>query len=222
MLRLAGDPNIGLYARATDKFCLVARNIRDKDEAELKEVLDVPLIKLGLYGTELVGVFCVANSSAVLIPDIIYKSERAHLEKELKKLRVKLHIIKTEHTALGNNMLLNDKAGIISSELSREDAAQVKKAFPKVEFVQMSLADSLPGSVGAVTNNGGVFSHNLSDKEISSVEKLFGFEIGLGTANLGSPFIASGVIANSKGFAVGANSSGYEVGRIDESLGFLK
>ena len=57
---------------------------------------------------------------------------------------------------------------------------------------------------------------------IKKLEKMLGFEIGLGTINLGNPFVSSGIIANSFGFAVGEASSGFEISRVDESLGFLK
>jgi len=80
----------------------------------------------------------------------------------------------------------------------------------------------VPGSVGKINNQGGIFSPNLTEDDIKAVEKLLGFEIGLGTINLGNPFISSGVMANSFGFAVGTASSGFEITRVDESLGFLR
>jgi translation initiation factor 6 len=53
------------------------------------------------------------------------------------------------------------------------------------------------------------------------VEEYLGFEIGLGTLNMGSPIVGSAVVANSNGFIVGGLSSGHEIGRVEESLGFL-
>ena len=46
-------------------------------------------------------------------------------------------------------------------------------------------------------------------------------EVGIGTVSTGSSIVSSGVIANSNGFLVSSNSSGFEIGRIDESLGFI-
>ncbi|MBD3262771.1 translation initiation factor IF-6 [Candidatus Woesearchaeota archaeon] len=217
-----GDPNIGLYGVATDKFCLLGRNISKKQVKTIKEVLDVPVIQIGLYGTDLVGLFAVANSKVVLLPEIIFKSELKKLKAELTKLNVDVKLIKTEHTALGNNILLNDKISIISSVYSNAKKKQIEKIIGvKLKKIKLSGL-SIPGSIGVITNKGGIFTPHLTDADIKKVEKLLGFEIGLGTVNLGNPFISSGIIANSNGFIVGDHSSGYEIGRIDESLGFLK
>jgi len=223
LLNFHGDPNLGLHGVATDKFCLIGNCVREHDIKKISEVLQVPVFIVNLYGTDLVGLFAVANSSAVLLPEIIYPSELKHLRAELSKLGVKVFTLKTEHTAFGNNILLNDKAGILSTVYDKKTVAQIKKFFPEVKFEQVDIAGlSIPGSAGKVTNNGGIFNPNLSDADIAQVEKLFGFEIGLGTVNFGNPFVSSGFIANSFGLLAGANSSGYETARVDESLGFLK
>ncbi len=222
-LNFHGDPNIGLYGVVTDKFCLLARSVEEKDVESLKKILAVPILQVALYGTELVGLFCVATSDTVLLPNIIYPKELERLEEGLAKLKVKIHTIKTEHTALGNCILINDKAGIVSTVYDKKTFVKIREIFKKVELLQADCANtSVPGSVGKVTNKGGIFSPNLSDHDISKVEGLFGFEVGLGTVNIGNPFVSSGILANGFGFAVGGSSSGYEVARIDESLGFFK
>jgi len=216
------DPNLGLYGVATDKFCLVGRSLSEQSIKELEEVLKVPVIKVSVYGTNLIGVFVAANSKAILLPDVTYEDEYAHIKREMDKLGVKVFIIKSEHTALGNNIILNDKAAIISTNYSPQLFAEIKKALG-IEVKQMDLAGtSLPGSVGFITNNGGVFNPNMSDKEIKAVEKTLGYEIGLSTVNMGNMFISSGIIGNSFGFVIGSMSSGYEITRVDESLGFLR
>ncbi len=218
-----GDPNIGLYGVVTDKFCLLARSIQEKDIKTLKKILKVPIFQIGLYGTELIGLFCIATSDTILLPNIIYPRELKQLKDKLKKLKVKVHIIETEHTALGNCILINDKAGIASRVYSKQTFKELQKIFKKVKLIQTDIANtSVPGSVGKITNKGGIFSPNLSDAKINKIEKLFDFEIGLGTINMGNPFVSSGILANSFGFAVGKSSSGYEIARVDESLGFFK
>ena len=53
------------------------------------------------------------------------------------------------------------------------------------------------------------------------MENIIRKEVGIGTISTGSSIISSGVIANSNGFLASSNSTGFEMGRIDESLGFL-
>ncbi|MBI2041327.1 MAG: translation initiation factor IF-6 [DPANN group archaeon] len=220
---LEGNSNVGLFGIATDKFCLVGRTVRESIIKEIEKILRVPVFQVGLYGTELVGLFCAANSNSVLLPDIVSEHELKTLKKDLEKINVSVNIIKTEHTALGNTILLNDKSGIVSEVYGKKAFDEIKKAFPNVEFVQMDLSGlPTPRTVGIVTACGGIFSPNLSDSEIKKIERVFGFEIGLGTVNLGNPFVSTGIIANSNGFVIGRASSGYEISRVDESFGFIK
>jgi translation initiation factor 6 len=44
----------------------------------------------------------------------------------------------------------------------------------------------------------------------------------IGTVNHGDPMIGTGLVANSKGAIIGRNTTGIEMGRIEEALGFLK
>lgn len=222
-LNFHGDPNVGLHGLATNRFCLVGRCATEEQAAEIEKVLKVPVFRVGLYGTDLVGLFAVATCNSVLLPDIIFPNELEKLKKELAEVAAKVYTIKTEHTALGNGILINENHGIISTVYDKKAVAQIKKAFPDVKFEQFDIAGlSIPGSLGKVTVAGGVFSPNISDSDIKKIEKIFGFEIGLGTVNMGNPFVSSGIIANSNGMIMGSMSSGYEISRIFESLGFFK
>jgi len=223
VMNFHGDPNVGLHGFATDKFCLVGKTVNDKQAADLERKMKVPVIRATLYGMDLVGLFAAGNSSSLVLPKIIFDHELKNLKTSLEKLDVKISVIETEHTAFGNNILVNDKIAIISNVYDKETAKQIAQALEVKDFVQMDLANTkVPGSVGKITNKGAIFSPNLSEAEIRKLEKLLGFEIGLGTINLGNPFVSSGVIANSHGFAAGEASSGFEISRVDESLGFLK
>ncbi len=222
ILNFHGDPNIGLYGIATDKFCLLGRSVPESAVELIKEVLNVPVYQLSLYGTDLIGLFASASSNCVILPSIIYESELKKLESNLAEIGVNVKVIETEYTAFGNVLLLNDKAGIASAEIPVKALNKIKNALG-LKLHQMDLGKtSVPGSMGVITNKGGMFNPNLSDAEINKIENLFGFEIGLGTVNMGNPFISSGIIANSHGFIVGGMSSGYEIARIDESLGFIE
>ncbi len=219
-LSINGDPNIGLYGLATDKFCIVGKSVPRKIVKRFEEILKVPVVQANIYGTSLIGIFVAATSKTVLVPDVIFERELRELKKSLRGL-AEVKTLKTEHTALSNNILNNNKAAIVSPEFSKEEVEGIKKAL-KLKIIQMSLAGlEVPGSAGVLTDKGAIFNPNLSDVEIKKAEKLIGFELGLGTVNMGSPIVSSGIIANSKGFIVGNLSSGYEISRIDESFGFI-
>jgi translation initiation factor 6 len=220
-VKFNGDPNIGLYGIATDSYCLIGKSLLDKYKKKLEEVLKVPVIGAKIYGSDLFGIFCNGNSKVLLVPDIIYKAEYDYLVRSLRKHKVKVIKVDTIHTAFSNNMLLNDKTAIISDVYSKKEFEKIKKSLG-IKCVRMSINNlQIVGSIGFVNDKGGIFSPNLTDKEIEKVEKLFGFEIGLGTVNMGNPFVSSGLIGNSNGFLMGGLSSGFEIARVDESLGFI-
>jgi translation initiation factor 6 len=221
ILNFHGDPNIGLHGMATDTYCLIGKCATDKQVAELESVLKVPVFRVTIYGTDLVGLFAIGNSSTLLIPKIIFENELKALKSQLEKINIKVEVIDTEHTAFGNNILLTDQIAIISSEFNPASQKQLHDVL-KIKPIVMDIANApIPGSVGKITNKGAIFSPNLSEGDILKIEKLLGYEIGLGTINLGNPFVSSGIIANSFGFVIGQQSSGFEISRVDESLRFI-
>ena len=215
-----GDPNIGLYCVATDKYAIMGEEISKTKLKLLKEVLNVPIITSKIYGTPFIGIFCVANSNTVLVPDIIFEDEFENLTKKMKGI-AEVKKIKTFKTALGNNILCNDKIAILSQEFSESESKVIQSAL-SVKTKNLKLAEGdVPGSYGILTNKGGIFGSIVQNSELKVSEKLIGFELGVGTVSTGSSIMGSGIIANSNGFLVSSNSTGFEMGRIDESLGFI-
>ena len=219
-INFKGDPNIGLYALATDSFVLIGEELNKKQTELLKEVFQVPIITSKIYGTPFAGIFCSANKEVLLVPDLIFDSEFKSLKKQLKDI-VKVKKFKTVHTALGNTILVNDTHAIVSSDFSTEEMRKIEKIMD-VKIKKIEIAESnVPGAYGILTNKGAIFGSITSDPSVEELEKYLKIEVGIGTISTGSSIISSGVIANSNGFLVSDNSSGFEIGRIDESLGFI-
>jgi len=215
-----GDPNVGLYGFATDKYALFGK-INIKFVKKLEEVLKVPVLRARIYGTDLVGLFCTGNSQTLIVPSVIFEKELDKIQSEVSELKLNICLLHTSHSALGNLILMNDKKAIVSRKLPDVNVKQLGK-FAKVKVLKTNLGKtSVPGSLGVVNNKGGLFSTMLSKQELEKVERFFGFEVGIGSVNMGSPFISSGLVANSYGFVIGDRSSGFEIARADESLGFL-
>jgi translation initiation factor 6 len=77
--------------------------------------------------------------------------------------------------------------------------------------------------MAAIATNQGILVHpRTSEAELKVLEDLFGLPVDVGTVNFSSPLVGSGILANSKGYLAGADTTGPELGRIDEALGFLK
>ena len=70
------------------------------------------------------------------------------------------------------------------------------------------------------TNKGCIAGPGIKNNEIKILEDTLNIELGIGTVSFGSRFAHSGIIANSSGCVVSDTSSGPELGRVSEALGF--
>ena len=77
------------------------------------------------------------------------------------------------------------------------------------------------GMAGIATNKGVLVHPKASQEEISVIEELFALPVDIGTVNFGSPLVGSGLIANSKGYVAGEETTGPELSRIEDALGYL-
>jgi len=74
---------------------------------------------------------------------------------------------------------------------------------------------------GVATNRGVLVHPKSSQAEISIIEELFKLPVNIGTINFGSPLVGSGLLANNKGYVVGEETTGPEISRIEDTLGYL-
>jgi translation initiation factor 6 len=123
MTNFNGNPNVGLYAYANDKVCLVGNSVPQKQFGKLSEILETPVLKANIAGTSMLGVFCAGNSSCILVPQIAFEDE---LE-ALRKAGLQFKVIDTRLTALGNTILCNDHGAIASPDW-RKRLKQIESA----------------------------------------------------------------------------------------------
>jgi translation initiation factor 6 len=78
------------------------------------------------------------------------------------------------------------------------------------------------GMAAVVTNKGCLCHPKVTDVEKQQLESVFDVEVMIGTVNHGFPLIGSGLVANSHGAVIGNLTTGVEMNRIEEALGFLE
>ncbi len=212
-----GNPNIGLYGFATNTYCLLGKEVPDKVISDIKKVLNVPVHKVQICGTSLAGVFFAGNDKCLLLPTIAFESE----VRQIEKLHIPFQLIKTKLTALGNNILCNNKGALVNPDFSAETKKRIRQALD-VKLHPGTIAE-LPtvGSLGVTNKNGTVLHQHAKKFDIAEVEGLLGVPADTATINRGSPYIRSGVIANDHGMAVSDYSWGPELGYVDNIL-FLR
>jgi len=216
-----GDHNIGLFAKSSDKLCLAGNVLSGKTMGKIENVLNVPIENILVSNTDFCGIFVAMNSNGLLLPKIVYENEVKRFKEIGKRYGLNIEILRSKYTATGNLILCNDNGAIVSSLFSRNDRIKIKDCLD-VEIEASTVAGiNTVGSSGIATNKGCLLHRDAKDSEISLIKSLLKVDVDIGTANFGSPFVGSCIVANSNGCVVGLSSTGYEISRITETLKFL-
>lgn len=213
-----GNPNIGLYGFANDKYCLLGREIPTHIAQQIGKTLEVPVIQLSIAGTSLIGVFVAGNSNGIVIPEIVFENEK----KLLSHHKIPFAEIDSDLTALGNNILVNDEVGYVNPEYSKKDIEQMEKLL-KVKLHPATIA-GMPtmGSLAVINKYGGLVHNEANDEDLKLLKKMVEEELLTGSINFGNPFVRSGIIVNNNGLVIGSKSTGVEVADAEQAFGIVR
>jgi len=215
-LRIVGTSLIGVFARCTERVALVPLEVRPDNIRQLEEELDVSVVRTSISSSSVVGSLVCANSTGFITTPQAANNDIEKLSNYGKAARLPGKI-----SAAGNVILANDNAALVHPGLSSRACEIVSKTLG-VKVVKGTIGGLKTVSMAGVATNKGLLVHpRVSDQEIAVLEDLFGLPIDVGTVNFGSPLIGSGLLANSKGYVAGEETSGPELGRIEDALGFL-
>lgn len=215
---LHGNPNVGLYGFCTDHYCLLAPEFTEEQVKKIEEALHVPVFQLKIANTSLIGALITGNTKTLLVPYIALDHELALL----KKWKIPYKVITSKFTALGNNILCNDRGALVTREYSADTKKIIRQAL-EVTLHPGEIADTeVPGSCAVHNNHVAVIHAFATPEQIQEVKSLLGVPCTKATVNFGSPYVHSGLLANSHGMVVGDSSTGIEIENIYEALGFLK
>ena len=214
---IVGNPNIGVFILATDDLAIVPYNLLDEKAEIIKETLEVDVVKSSISGSSLIGSLAVANSKGIVVSPHVLDREIS----QLKDLGLNVATIPGQYTAVGNIVAANDKGAIVSPFLST-DAIQVISETLDVDVEASSMIGSdIIGSLISVTNRGFLISNKATESEIEFAQEVFGVEGNLGTVGRGISLVGACSIANANGAIVAKDSTGPEMARVEEALGFL-
>ncbi len=206
-----GNPNIGVYAVATDDYVIVPRQLPKRTRNAFEKILNAKVIATDIGQSRILGVLAAGNENGLCIPPYTMESEIAFLKNELG---ISVEKIPTDLTALGNNILCNDKRALVNPETERV-ARDVIADSLGVEVVSGKIAEySTVGSASTITNKGILLPAQCEEEEIMWIRELFGVPASIGTINRGVPLIGSGMIANINGAIAGELTTGPELARI--------
>ena len=214
---IVNNPNVGVFVIATDDYAIVPYTLLDEKADIIKEALDVDIVKASVSGSNLIGSLAVANSNGIIVSPHVLDRE----VKQFEELGLNVGIVPGQYSALGNIVAANDKGALASHFLSTK-ALEVIEETLDVNAVPYHIAEmDIIGSLVQVTNKGFLASKYASEAEVDFASEVFGVEGDIGTVGRGISLIGACSIANSNGAIVAKDSTGPEMARVEEALGFL-
>jgi translation initiation factor 6 (aeIF-6) len=208
------SPIIGAFATCTEDVALVPLGTPENTRDDIGQLLQVNVVETLVNGSTIVGSLCRGNSNALLVP-------RGSTIRGQDKIDIPISELPGKLNAVGNVVMVNDTAALVHPELSDRAVEAIEKAL-KVDVRRGTIGGvKTVGMAGIATNKGLLVNPRATSLELEVLEELFGLPVAIGTTNFGTQMVASGLIANSKGYVAGSQTTGHELGRIEDALGFL-
>lgn len=216
-VELHGSPYIGVYGAASDHMALLPPNAPPGLVRDVGSALGARVHVSHVGGSTILGALVALNSRGAVVADIATEEELSALGKQ----GLGIHVLEGRLNAAGNNVLCNDHGALVHPELTVRQVDGIRAALG-VPVERGTIAGI--GTVGsaAVCNNKGVLTHpRVAPTEKEQLERVLGVPSNIGTVNHGTPYIGAGLVANTKGALIGRLTTGPEMNRLEDTLGYL-
>jgi len=211
------NPNVGVSCVANDSVVFVQKQLLKRVKEKISSALDVKLVEISIADSTIIGSLVALNSNGFVVTSVVDKEAFD----TIKEQSLNFHIVKDVINAAGNDILVNDHGALIHPDIKNYSLKKIETALG-VPAQKGTIASMKTVGMAAVVTNKGCLCHpKVTDDEKKVLEKVFNVEVMIGTINHGHPMIGSGLVANSKGAIIGNLTTGIEMGRIEEALGFL-
>jgi translation initiation factor 6 len=210
------SPNIGVFLKGNEKFLLVPKGLAQTKTDKLCADLQVSPVPTSIAESRLLGPLISMNSTGILVSRLAEANEiheiKAATGMNVSKLDSKM-------TAVGNLVVANDRCALVSPALDHLALSQVKDVLgTEVERTPIGEYHQV-GSFVVATNTGAAVYPGLDEKEVERLGSLLGVDAYPTSVNSGVPYVASGIIANSRNAIVGSQTTGPELVFITRALG---
>jgi len=209
------SPNIGVYLKANDRFILVPKGLAETKSDKLSSSLEVTAVPASVAESRLLGPLVSMNNNGILVSRLAESTEVSEIARATGLNVARLN---SKFTAVGNLVAANDRFAVVSPLLDSIAISQVKdvlgteaEAMPIGEYTQV-------GSLIVATDRGAAVYPGLGDTDVDRIGRLYGVEAAPTSVNRGVPYVASGVVANSKNAVVGSQTTGPELVFITRAL----
>ncbi|MFQ6135564.1 MAG: translation initiation factor IF-6 [Candidatus Hydrothermarchaeales archaeon] len=217
-LNYGRNPNIGVFIKANDSVAIVPKGCPKRFSSALEKSLEVEVHKTNISGTSLIGAMIAMNNNGIVLPRNAFHEE----VERFKDMDMSVGVLDDKFTALGNLMVINDNGGVVSPNFTRESIKTIEDTLDIEVEARMIAGFRTIGSIGIATNKGAIIHPTVSEEELEFVESTLRVYVDVGTINRGVGFVRTGIVANSNGAIMGEETTGPEIARIEDVLGFLE
>ncbi|MBN1280850.1 MAG: translation initiation factor IF-6 [Candidatus Thermoplasmatota archaeon] len=211
------NPNIGIYCRANESVVFLQQQLPKKTKQLIGQVLGVKTVELSIADSTIIGSLLTMNSHGAIVT--AYASEDTF--HTVKQQGFQVYPIKDVINAAGNDILANDHGALVHPDLKNATVKRISEVLGVPVHKGTIASLGTVGMAAVVTNRGCLCHPKITEEEKQHLTDVFGVPVMIGTVNHGFPMIGSGLVANTKGALIGNNTTGIEMGRIEEALGFL-
>jgi len=211
------NPNIGIFCKANENVVFVRKGLHKRIKKKIERALEVKLVEISIANANIIGSVLAINSKGAVVTDFVDENSFETLEKQ----GLNVFVIQDKLNAVGNNILVNDHGALVHPDIKKHNIKAIEDVLD-VPVYQGTIAGLKTVGMAAVVTNNGLLCHpKVEEKERDQLESIFDVEVMVGTVNHGVPLIGSGLVANSKGAIIGSLTTGIEMNRIEEALGFI-
>lgn len=201
--------------RCNDRFLLVPKGLAQTKSDKFCDGLKVTAVPTSVGESRLIGALTSMNSNGVLMSRLAEDGEVSEIK---AATGINVSRLDSKLTAVGNLVVANDRRALVSPVLDARAVSQVKDVLgvevertPIGEFHQV-------GSFVVTTNSGAAVYPGLDEKEVGRLGEMLGVDAYPTSVNRGVPYVASGLVANSKNAVAGSQTTGPELVFITRAL----
>jgi translation initiation factor 6 len=215
---LFNSPYSGVFCATNDSLTFIPPGIPSDDMEAISEALGTRIEVVTIGGSSVLGTLIAMNSKGILVSNLITTMESDKIEAIASDIGLNFGVLSERSNAIGNNFLINDRGGFCNERLTPRSKTSAEEILEiKIESRSFNRMDTL-GMIGCVTNKGGLCHPEISDEEKEIMEKVLEVPVMEGTVNFGMPLVGAGVISSTNGAVCGRQSTGVELGRVEEAL----
>ena len=212
------NPNVGIYCRASDSVVFLPKSLPKKTKKLVADVLGVKIVELSIADSTIIGSLLTFNSYGAIVTAYANKETFKTIENQ----DLKIYAIKDIINAAGNDILANDNGALVHPDLKNASVKKISDILGVPVHKGTIASFGTVGMAAVVTNKGCLCHPKVTEEEKHQLEEVFDVDVMIGTVNHGFPMIGSVLVANTKGAIIGKMTTGIELGRIEEALGFLE